>query len=249
MKKFMKAIAFATVMCLVLSTAAFAAVEVTDYATKAVKITVEGVQKGEQVALIVAEAGAEDLNKDTIVFVDQKAAGNSTAVFNATLTGVEAIDVYAGFASNSKGTAVLVAEDVALTEEEEEVTITVTLADVEIVDDITETAANAELGYVAHKADEGTKGAVVKFELNVANATETDEIAGMFWGFIVKADGADVTEEKFVRADQNIVDAINDGIIDGAIEIAAAFESTGYTVEDAYAVLSVNGEDVELVEE
>ncbi len=244
MKKFMKAIAFATVMCLVLSTAAFAAVEV-DFDTKAVDITVEGAQTGEQVALIITKGDAEDytFSKDTILFVDQ----NATGEFATTIVGeVETIDVYAGYASNTGAKAVLVAEDVELTKEEV-LELTITLADVQIENNITFTEANAELGYVAHRAAEGTKGAVVKLTLNVANATAEDEIAGMFWGFEVKNDETAATATKYVRADQTIVDAINSKVLSGGIELAAALNSTGYEITGAKAVLSVNGEDVELV--
>ena len=247
MKKLMKAIAFFAVMSLALSTVAFAAAEVTDFATKTVSITVEGVQKGEQVAIVIAEAGAEELNKDTIVFVDQKAAGSTTATFNAVLTNtdVEAIDVYAGYATNSAGSAVLAAENVALISDEEEVTeLTITLADVQIVDDITEILKN---GYVEHRVDAGTKAAVVYFKLNAENA-EAGDIAGMNWAFSVKNIETSEVSTKYVKADAGIVAALGT-ILTGDVEIAAAFNSTGYTVEDAWAVFSVKGEDVTVEKE
>lgn len=245
MKKLMKAIAFATVMCMLLSTAAFAAVEVTDYATKAVEVTVEGVQNGEQVALIITKDGA-DFTKENILFVDQKAAGASTAVFNTVITDntVETVDVYAGFASNSTSQAVLVAEDVDLTEEIV-VEITVTLANVQIVNDITE--VENEAGYVISKADPDTKGAVVRFELSIANA-EAGDIEGMFWVLDVKNDETQATATKYVAADAAIVDALG-SVLTGNVAITAALNSTGYTVTGAKALLSVKGEEVELVKE
>jgi len=243
MKKLMKAIAFATVMCMLLSTAAFAAVEVTDYATKAVEVTVEGVQKGEQVAIIITNDGSS-FTKENVLFVDQKAAGASTAVFNTAIEAdVETVDVYAGFASNSTSQVVLVAEDVDLTEEIV-VEITVTLADVQIVNDITEVV---EDDVVISTADPDTKGAVVRFELSIANAVAGD-IEGMFWVLDVKNDQTQATATKYVAADAAIVDALG-SVLTGNVAITAALNSTGYTVTGAKALLSVKGEEVELVKE
>lgn len=241
MKKFMKAIAFATVMCLALSTAAFAAVEV-DYATKTANITVEGAQAGEQVAIIVTEAGATEFTKDTILFVDQKASKTFSA--KITKAGVEAIDVYAGYATNNTGEAVLVAEDVAL-EEEEVLELTITLANVQIVNAITEVM---EDGYVVSRADEDTKAAVVKFTLNIANGT-ADSVAKMGWAFEVKNDETAETTTKYADADATIVAAINSGLLAGSVEIAAALDSTGYTVNDAFALITTVGGKQLTVEE
>ncbi|MBQ3022787.1 MAG: hypothetical protein IJD91_05665 [Clostridia bacterium] len=240
MKKFMKAIAFATVMCLVLSTAAFAAVEVTDYATKTVAVTVEGVQKGEQVAIIITRDGA-NFTKENILFVDQKAAGTSTAVFNTAITAdVETVDVYAGFASNALSSAVLVANDVELTAAVE---ISITLSDVQIKNDITEAVVDGETSTV----DPDTKGAVVYLKVSVANATAGD-IEGMAWVFEVENDDTKATATKYAAADANIVAALG-SVLTGDVEIAAALDSTGYTVTGAKVLLSVNGEEVELVKE
>ena len=241
MKKFMKAIAFATVMCLVLSTVAFAAA-VVDEETKALNITVEGAAAGEQVAIIIVEAGAEEFTAETILYVDQKASKN----FSTTITGVDAIDVYAGYATNTSGEAVLVAENVALEEEEEVLQLTITLANVTIVNDITE--VKNEHGFVISKPDAETKGAVVKFTINVANAAGTDAIAGMAWVFEVKNDETQAIDTKYAAADATIVAAINSGLLAGNVEIAAAVNSTGYTITAAKALLSVNGSEVELAE-
>ena len=249
MKKFMKAIAFVTVMCLALSTVAFAANEdvAVDFEAKTLEITVKGAQKGEQVAIIVTNDGA-GVTEENILFVDQKAAGAETAVFNANVSEAsgETVDIYAGYAS--VGAAVLVAEDVSIVkEEEEEPAITITLADVEIVDGITEVDYDGKGSL--NVTDAGTKGAVVKFTINVAN-TAADSFAGMFWGFKVKNDETEAIDERYFRAEDSIVSALNSGVLTGSVEIAAAINSTGYTVTDAKAVFSVKGvsDDVVLVE-
>lgn len=100
MKKFMKAIAFVTVMCMALSTVAFAAGSVPETALdKTFQVTVTGAGN-EQVALMVVAAGAENFN--TPLYIDQKPAVGGNATFTAVLTNtdVEAVDVYVGYASN-----------------------------------------------------------------------------------------------------------------------------------------------------
>ena len=238
MKKFMKAIAFATVMCLVLSTVAFAAVEVNEE-TKALEITVEGAKAGEQVAIIITTADATEFTAETILYVDQKASKN----FSTTITGVEMIDVYAGYASNNSGEAVKVIDDFEFPEEEVP-QLTITLANVTIVNGITE----ADDADGKMNAKEGTQGAVVKFTINVANATNADAIAGMAWVFEVKNEETQATATKYAAADATIVAALNSGVLSGNVEIAAAVDSTGYTITAAKALLSVNGSEVELAE-
>lgn len=239
MKKLMKAIAFATVMCLVLSTAAFAAVEVNDYETKNVTVTVNGVQKGEQVALVITKDGT-DITKENVLFVDQKAAGTSSASFTATLTGAgETIDVYAGYASS--GSRILVADNFSL--EAPVLEIEVTLADVEIVKNITE-VTEGEL--VVSTADPDTKGALAILTINVANGT-AGAITDMFWTFNLKNDETTEAVTKYYRGDATIAAALG-SVLNGDIEIAAAINSTGYTLENASAILKVNGEDLNLAE-
>ena len=239
MKKFMKAIAFATVMCLVLSTAAFAAVEVNNYETKNVTVTVSGVQKGEQVALVITKNGT-DITQENVLFVDQKAAAASSAEFTATLTNAgETIDVYAGYASS--GSRVLVADDFSLAAPVLE--IEVTLVDVEIVKDITEVV---EDGAVVSKADPDTKGALAILTINVANGT-AGAITDMFWTFNLKNDTTSEAVTKYFRGDSTTVSALG-SVLTGDVEIAAAINSTGYTLEDASAILKVNGENVDLAE-
>ena len=237
MKKFMKAIAFATVMCLVLSTVAFAANEdvVVDYATKTVEVTVENVQKGEQVAIIITKGDAADYSftTETILFVDQKAAGASTAVFETAITddSVEAIDIYAGYASNSAANAVKVANDIALEQD-----TVITLVAAQVIDDVT-AASNYDADAMG-EVDPGTKGSVVYLKINATNVAAGD-LTKMFWAFHVDKEG--VKDTKYVAGD---VDGLGLGsVLTGDVEIAAAFESTGYTVEAANAIFLVKGED------
>ncbi len=247
MKKFMKAIAFATVMCLLLSTVAFAANEdvVVNTAAKKVTVTVEDVAAGEQVALVITKGDAADytFNSTTILYVDQKAAGSSTAVFeNIAITDetVEAIDVYAGYATNAGANAVKVANDIPLSEE----VVVVTLVNATVIDDVTAQPEYDEA--TMGTPDEGTKGSVVYLQLNVTGVA-AGELTQMFWAFHVTKDGEAGTDTKYAAGD---VAQLGLGTaLQGNVEIAAAFESTGYTVTGANAIFLINGDDYHTAEE
>ena len=229
MKKFMKAIAFATVMCMLLSTAVFAANEDVTVNEKTAAVTVNSVANGEQVAIIITRGDAEpySFTNSTILFVDQKAANGTTAEFTAKIAeDVETIDVYAGYASNKGETAVLVADNVEFVGSGAEISITLAEA-ITVLNNVSETAG-AALAYA---------------KINVANAFEGD-IAGMIWAFKFEKDGA--TDTKYVPADETIMDAIEAGVLSGSIEIAAALDSGEYTLADANIILSVKGSNVVL---
>lgn len=110
MKKFMKAIAFVTVMCMALSTVAFAtnegtvAQDTTNY--KQVNVTVTGAAAGEQVALLIVGKD-KPISTEIPLYIDQKPAvaqgEGAAASFKAPLTvddGTE-VDVYVGYSSYS----------------------------------------------------------------------------------------------------------------------------------------------------
>lgn len=128
MKKLMKALALALAMCMVLSVAAFASsAELADEATKTLSISVTGATGTEPVSLVVVEANKE-IATGNILFVDQKPATDGVASFTAKIAkDVEAVDVYAGFATyaDAKNAAELVEEDLALTMPITEVAINV----------------------------------------------------------------------------------------------------------------------------
>ena len=103
MKKLMKAIAFATVMCMLLSVSAFASTAVLDEnadRTFNITVTYEGLA-AKQVALLVVKAGKQlgSLADTDILYIDQKAAADGTATFTAPIAeGYDGnVDVYAGY--------------------------------------------------------------------------------------------------------------------------------------------------------
>ena len=125
MKKFMKAIAFVTVMCMALSTVAFAAGTATLSETeKVLNITVTGAGS-DQVALVVTASDAADFSNP--LYIDQKGAVDGEASFTAVLTNYsgDAVDVYVGYATYAEANSApeKIGEDVAITNPITEVTI------------------------------------------------------------------------------------------------------------------------------
>ncbi len=106
MKKLMKAVAFVTVMCMLLSTAAFAS----DYGTaegdkteKLIDINVTNVGASEQVVLLVVKTGVAPAaaTEADIMYIDQKQAGSDeTASFLdiAIMNTETVVDIYVGSA-------------------------------------------------------------------------------------------------------------------------------------------------------
>ena len=128
MKKFMKVLALALALCMVLSVSAFAAVGETgktvDTNAHTVTFTVTGLNAGEQVALLVLRDGAElaTASESNILYIDQKAVatGATTVDFTATIAAStetvnnDVVDVYVGSQSinSDKSGAWMVYEDV-----------------------------------------------------------------------------------------------------------------------------------------
>ena len=125
MKKFMKAIAFVTVMCLAFSTVAFAAGTPEIVTDKVLNITVTGANE-DLVSLVVVDAEETDLSNP--LYINQTAASGDTATFRAVLTNkdAKAVDIYVGYATHANAgyaTPEKVVNDFAITKEITEVTI------------------------------------------------------------------------------------------------------------------------------
>lgn len=144
MKKFMKAIAFVTVMCMALSTVAFAdnGAEKSETDDKTVIVTVTEAGANEQVALYIVEESETASTADTPLFIDQMGAdANGDAAFTAKIAEeVDAVRVFVGYAANTRDSAVDLG---AVTLKEATTKITVTKVAVESVKGV---QAEADLG-------------------------------------------------------------------------------------------------------
>ncbi len=140
MKKFMKALALALALCMVLSVSAFAAGPVVaNKDTQVVTVTVELADETstEQVALLIVDTAVEDsvagiagVTEGQIYFIDQKAATAGVATFTAPIAAsVNTVDVYVGSSSLSTSGAVLLGDDVDI-----RVSKNITIAEVNLED-------------------------------------------------------------------------------------------------------------------
>lgn len=110
MKKFMKAIAFVTVMCMALSTVAFAnSVPENADADKTFVVTVTKAGSSDQVALMVVDAAKNDYDFSDPLYIDQKGATNGAVEFTAKIArDVDEVAVYVGYAANGENPAIKV---------------------------------------------------------------------------------------------------------------------------------------------
>ncbi|MBQ8765078.1 MAG: hypothetical protein IJZ12_04070 [Clostridia bacterium] len=182
MKKFMKAIAFVTVMCMALSTVAFAAGTLGEATDKTFTVTVTGAGN-DQVALMVVAAVEGDNNPaynfSNPLYIDQTAAAGDEgkAEFTAKIAAdVDAVDVYVGYASNPDTTKAAYLGEVALVEPV--TAITVAKVDAFNTGNITENeteSAESDYGY----------GYACKFTITAPDGVSAQK---MVWAITYKVD-------------------------------------------------------------
>ena len=229
MKKLLKAVALATVMCMLLSTAAFASYgEATgDRDTDLVTVNVINAGANEQVVLLIVDGDVADLASVTdaqIQFIDQKKADASGAVNFGAVAVKEAdkvVDVYVGSA-NTNGPQKL-GDDI----------------DLSAVKNITIAESLGEDAIITAYGNSGTDGVTKGFAAAITvTIPEGLEVSKMIWGF-------KLAHEDFRRYStaQEVSNATA-----GDVQFAAAFD-LGATVdnlevEDVSAIfLTTDGRD------
>lgn len=255
MKKFMKALAFATVMCMLLSTAAFATnnpdavLSATDYVFDVI-VTTES-DEAEQVSLLVVkkDANLASLQNTDILFVGQTASASRTATFDdvTVATGNDVVDIYAGYASNSNPAAVSY-KGVSVVNEKE---LAITLVTSEIINDVTtwEMLTDAMKEAIAAELPAREVASMVRAKVNFANvgANVIDRVG---WEFET-ANGSRFAE----------LDATGYGVLNGDVLMGVTFangwkaefaETEGYTAHEPITGVKlyfrVNGEEVQAAE-
>lgn len=242
MKKLMKAIAFATVMCMLLSTAAFAANKAeltsTDYVV-AVKVETSA-QEAEQLALLIVKAGTtlSELKDTDIAYVDQKATEavttSDSTVYTADFGNVtiadtfDAVDVYAGYASANSTTApVEVGKNISLKNVK---AITVSVANKAQKSDIMSEAKDAV-------------GAAVSMDVTFAN-NDGRKLSKIIWALDTTTHGRVYTKSvvatgyEVLNGAYRIAAAINNGSDGVAIDTINSFDAIFLFTDDADAEYS-----------
>ena len=256
MKKFMKALAFATVMCMLLSVVAFANPAATLDQTTDYKFTVTvttGSNDAEQVSLLVVKntATLASLQNTDILYVGQAASADGSAVFadvvvNSANVTNDKVDIYAGYAS-ANGPAVC-CDDFTVVNARD---LTITLAEVEIVEDVKAwtNLTDAMKEELASQLPEREIASLVRAKVNFANIG-SNVIDRVGWEFVTSA-GSRYAE----------LDATGYAILDGDVLMGvtfangwkAEFEGTnGYnphlSISDVNLFFRVNDNEVQAAE-
>ena len=200
MKKFLKAVALATVMCMLLSVSAFAHTYQPDTDADSIAVTVNA-GANEEVALLVVAAGTQlsGLEDEDIEYIGQVTANGSGVANFGTFKVKNAdakVDIYAG--STTLETATPIATNVDLKG----------VTGITIVEDSTITAtaagpAGEEYGFAA--------------ALTV-NVPDSLTISKMIWAFLLEG-------ESDWRYSTSIANPAGADVVSGGVQFAAAFDA------------------------
>ena len=242
MKKFMKALAFAMVMCMLLSVAAFAAPVATldtDYQFDVEVATSEA----EPVSLLVVKANANlnSLQNGDILFVGQEDSNGTSATFADITVDEEVVDIYAGYASNSENAAVSYKGFSVKSAP----VLSISLADVDWIQNVEEwVAVNGNDAAKAIKVPDNDYASVVFADVTFSEAfTAANVVSKIGWEILTSA-GSRYAE----------VDAAGYGfnVLDGDVKIGLSFTNGSkdevrphLTISGAKLFFLVDGKSIE----
>lgn len=210
MKKFMKAIAFATVMCMLLSTAAFAADLTIADSKVTVTVNAGAAAANEQIAFVVSTATtAAGIATGNIKDVQQVALdGTGSKTIELSTGDAEEATVFYGYKGVDAAQSFTAA---AVVQPSDKVVIT----NVDILTDAEINAyADGKEGFVLPTTDTDKAGAIIA-TVDVQKE-EGKTIAGMFWS--IRHNGANGVA--YVAADETIF-----SVLDGPTQIGLAFSN------------------------
>lgn len=248
MKKFMKALAFATVMCMLLSTAAFATNpaatldQATDYKFDVVVTTASN--EAEQVSLLVVKSDATlaNLQNTDILFVGQTESASGEATFEDVVVDSAKVadgkvDIYAGYAS-ANGPAVY-CDDFSVVNAQE---LAITLADdMQVILDVAAwVEANGTDDQQAIEKPDREIATMVRATVNFANLGD-NEIDRVGWIFNTNA-GKRYAEVIVANAGWNLID----GDVKIGVSFANGWKAEFAETEGYKAPLTFDEGDVEL---
>lgn len=222
MKKFMKAIAFATVMCMLLSVAAFAAA--TDIVGGKVTVTVTDANAaGEQIAFIATKAtvaSAAAITSGDILDIQQVELTGGTATVELGTKGEESVKIFYGYKSAGVESAQYFEAGVAAPEDTVEVVVKEILTD-EMINNY----KKDDPSFVLPTTDTDKAGAIIATVDVDANGKT---VADMIWS--IRHNG--VGGVSYVKADTSLFT-----VLDGAVQIGLAF-ANGNDIDKAELEIS-----------
>ena len=221
MKKLLKAVALATVMCMLLSTAAFAeeAKLPFDQTKDTVTVNVQTIAN-EQVVLLIVDWDAElaTVGDDDIQFIDQvKAYSTGLAEFGevAVKTADSKVDVYVGYAGT---TPVKLGEDI----------------DLKKVENITIVSGENAIIEASSESAEGVKGYAAAITVNIPEDLVVEK---MIWGFKLSNGSRRFSKPVSYDGDAG-------ALIAGATTYAAAFDVGEFKDAEGNVITDTAGNEV-----
>ncbi len=226
MKKFMKAIAFATVMCMLLSVVAFADSSAEIATAGSVTVIVEGATASTPIAFVVTDTSVTEAANITSTNIKDVAQTETTAEGTASITlgtgGLETVNVFYGY--QNVGEKALMLSAALEVEVDETVTVTIvkniTDADIQAAVD----ASNGELP----ETDNDKAGALIA-TVNVV-VGEGRVVKDMIWS--IRHSGEKGVA--YVPADDSLFSVLN-----GTVQIGLAF-SNGNSTEEPVAITGLH---------
>lgn len=231
MKKLMKAIAFATVMCMLLSVSAFANTAAMDpNGAASVTIEIADATKSTPIALVVAKSSVESaaaLDESNILYIDQSETDANGAVTfpNVDTKGEKAVNVFVGYAGVDAAIK-LVAEEVVLGPKDSVEIKNVRLYQPDEIDD-------SEVGDATDvESGSGATGTAT------VTVDEDRKVAGIIWAIGYKnAKGEDA--RAYVKADTAMFAALQ-----GATELRVGVAFSNGLKADASTQREITGLDL-----
>ena len=231
MKKFMKAIAFATVMCMLLSVAAFAASNAEIATAGTVNIIVEGATASTPIAFVVTDTTVTEAANITSANIKDVAQTETTASGTASIAlgtgGLDTVNVFYGYEGatlNGEPSALMLSAAL-----EVEVYDTVVIKNLDIIteQEISEYIASNPGAAIAATDTDNATALVFEIDIDANGKTVTD----MIWS--IRHSGAN--RVAYVDADTDIFT-----VLDGTVKYALAF-SNGNRTEGGIAEVTIEG--------
>ena len=211
MKKFMKAIAFATVMCMLLSTAAFAAATMNENSTVTVNVT--GAATEAPIAFVVSTAGSaaaiDSANIKDVAQINTEADGSATITLGT--GGEQSVNIFYGYQGVETAQMFTAVLDV-----EPGDSVDVNVAEILSADAIDKyTAVN---GVEIPKTD-NDRGSAIIATVDV-NVDEGRVIKDMIWSIRYKETAEGELKFAYVKANASLF-----SVLDGEAQIGLAFSN------------------------
>lgn len=236
MKKLMKALAFATVACMLLSTAAFAenSAEM-DAGAKSVTVTIDGVTASTPISIVVTPTTvtkAEEIASGNILYINQDVTDeNGDVTFESVDTkNTNGVNVFLGYEGVGESALTLVAEALVLEPQDKVTIVPAKIYKASEVDATVDGIENTESDFGVGAAVDLTKSAF----------GEDREIKDMIWSISYTKDGE--AKKAFTKVKPALIENLNacEGTLRLGLTVSAGSKAKDDTVETAAEITAVN---------